>query len=121
MYLSDEVIVIIIVTASLIVILGATMFVGFAKIDERFDRVDQQFDEIHEEISSLTSEMIDAKAMIRRLTGSHQPHMLSRWSRYLVPATGCQMAKCRKQAQRIQKIAPRARFTRSVQLNRGYY
>lgn len=79
-FMSVEVLTIIIAAASLFVALGGGLFAGFAwmlrRMDERFDKVDdkfekvyKEFDKVREEMSELRADLTEVKISVARLEG----------------------------------------------------
>src|SRR5699024_1145742 len=87
MYMSVELIAVIITAASLLVTAGGGMFAGFAwvlrrmderfhtvdqkfeRIDLRFDRMDEKFDQMDERIHGIQTELTEVKVSVARLEG----------------------------------------------------
>ena len=76
MYLSGEMISVILVAAGLLITLGGGFFAGLAwllrRMDERFDKVDERFDKVDERMSGLQSELNEVKVSVARLEGPPQ-------------------------------------------------
>lgn len=90
MYVSAEVISIILAAAGVLITLGGGFFAGlvwllrrmderldrvddrFDKVDARFDKVDERFNKMDERIGQLQTELNDVKVAVARLEGPHQ-------------------------------------------------
>jgi len=100
MYMSVEVISIILAAAGILITLGGGFLAGLAwmlrrmdeqfdKVDKRFDRIDQRFEQVdqrfekvderfermHEQIGQVQSELNDVKVAVARLEGP-QPRLI---------------------------------------------
>jgi len=86
MYMSAEVISMILVAAGVLITLGGGLFAGlvwvlrrmderFDKVDERFEKVDARFEKIDERLSQVHSELNDVKVAVARLEGP-QPRLI---------------------------------------------